>query len=194
MKSRCNTFIRRNSLYHVNNSCPIRPQIRSKFMVSSMSRVAATAWGFATATLLAGCSAPNTPVTGTVTVDARPVRAGQLTFVGGPKGEKYITVIGFDGKYTIELPAGEYKVGVEGDGGQTAAAKMAKVPVPAPPKGVPVMKDPTGQVPGEGVNMAKESQNPVVVPMKYRPAESSGFGVTVPTKGGSYDIAMKSQN
>jgi hypothetical protein len=145
--------------------------------------------------LLSGCGQPTKmPFTGKVTVDDRPVRSGQLTFVGGSAGEKHLTVIGFDGRYSIELPPGEYKVGVEGGGAQTDAAKMAHVPVPKAPKDIPsVMKDPTGNVGGTGVDMAKEMQNAVVVPMKYRSPESSGFAVTVTGRGETYDIVMKSK-
>jgi hypothetical protein len=164
-------------------------------MRNSASRLAATVVSLVVAVLLSGCGqTTKAPITGKVTVDDRPVRSGLLTFVGGSAGEKHLTVIGFDGRYTIDLPPGEYKVGVEAGDGQPGAAKMGNVPVPKAPKDIPsVMKDPTGHVGGTGVDMAKEMQNPVVVPMKYRSPESSGFAVTVTGRGDTYDIVMKSK-
>jgi hypothetical protein len=163
-------------------------------MGKSAGRVAATALSFAAVVLLNGCGQnAKGPVTGKVTVDDRPVRSGQLTFIGGPTDAKQVIVIGFDGKYTIELPPGEYKVGVEGGTGQSDAARMAHVPIPKAPKDVPVMKDPSGLVGGETVDLAKEMKNPVVVPMRYRPPESSGFKVTVPAGGVAFNIPMTSK-
>jgi hypothetical protein len=164
-------------------------------MRNNASRLAATVVSLVVTVVLGGCGqTTKAPVTGKVTVDDRPVRSGQLTFVGGSAGEKHLIMIGFDGRYTIDLPPGEYKVGVEGGGGQSDAGKMAHVPVPKAPKDIPsVMKDPTGHVAGTGVDMAKEMQNPVVVPMKYRSPESSGFAVTVTGRGETYDVVMKSK-
>jgi len=162
-------------------------------MTSCAVRLPATVACFAAALLFSGCGAtrPN-PVTGKVTVDDRPVRSGQVTFVGGPDGQKHTTIIGYDGRYSIEVPPGEYKVGVEGGSGPPGA-KMAHIPPPTMPKGLPPMKDPTGAVAGTGVDVAKEQQNPVVVPMKYRAPESSGFSFTVTGSGGTFDLPMKSK-
>jgi hypothetical protein len=164
-------------------------------MITSAGRLAAAVAGVIAVVSLSGCGeSGKAPITGKVTVDDRPVRAGQLTFVGGPEKEKHVTVIGYDGKYSIILPPGEYKVGVEGGALQPTAGKMAHVPAPKAPKDLPAMKDPTGNVGGQGVDAAKESENPVVVPMKYRAPESSGFTVTVTGKSETFDIPMKSKS
>ncbi len=153
---------------------------------------ATTLASVAATTLLAGCGGPAQirPVTGKVTVDDRPVRAGQLVFVGGPEKQKHVTVIGYDGRYSISLPAGEYKVGVEPAAGPSP---MAKMNTPKRPKDMPAMHDPTGQVKGEGVDAAKEAEHPVTIPMKYRAPESSGFLINVTGSGGSLDLPMKSK-
>jgi hypothetical protein len=160
-------------------------------MGRNAGRLAAAALSVMVAVPLSGCGKGKGPVTGTVTVDNRPIRSGQLTFLGAD-GTRHPTTIGFNGTYTIELPPGDYKVGVEG-GGQSNAAKMARVPIPKAPTGMPPMKDPTGQVGGEPVDLAKEMQNPVVVPMRYRAPESSGLKVTTTGDGDTFDIPMKSK-
>lgn len=145
------------------------------------------------ATLLAGCGQPAKGiVTGKVTVDDRPVRSGQLTFVGGPDGGKTFTIIGLDGRYNIDLKPGDYKVAVE-LAQQPAMMPGVSTGPPKAPKDAPVMKDPTGNVSADPVDMAKEAKNPVVVPPKYRAPETSGLTVTVPAKGITFDIPMKSK-
>jgi hypothetical protein len=148
--------------------------------------------------LLSGCGKGKGLVTGKVTVDDRPVRSGQLTFVSASDGTKYPTTIGFDGRYSIELPTGDYKIGVEAGGGPPSIMMKGmkgapKAEPPKAPKGLPAMKDPTGEVKGEGVDMAKEAKNPIVIPMRYRPPESSGFKVTVTGNGDTLDIPMQSK-
>ena len=164
-------------------------------MVNAMRRLTATALMFLAATaLLTGCgsSRKGPPVTGVVTVDTRPVRSGQVTFVGGPKGEKSIAAIGFDGRYTIDLPPGDYKVGVEGGNLQSAAGQMAHVPTPKAPKEAASMKD--HAEPGAApVDLSAEAKNPVIVPMKYRAPDSSTLSVTVPAAGTTFDIPLKSK-
>jgi hypothetical protein len=159
-------------------------------MANSAGR-AAVALGVVAAVFLSGCGQGKAPVTGKVTLDTRPVRAGQLTFVG-PDGTKHVTVIGFDGRYTIEVPPGEYKVAVEPPG-KSQMAKMVGMPKVGPPKApkeLSPMKDPTGQLSGEGVDLAKESQNPVVIPMRYRAPDSSGLKFTVTGSDDKFDIPM----
>jgi hypothetical protein len=160
-----------------------------------VGRLAGAALSVAVAVLLSGCGKGKGLVTGKVTVDDRPVRTGLLTFVSTSDGTKYPTTIGFDGRYSIELPAGDYKVGVEAASGQAAIMmKGAGVSTaPKAPKGLPAMKDPTGEVKGEGVDLAKEAKNPVIIPMRYRPPESSGFKITVTGSGDTLDIPMKSK-
>jgi hypothetical protein len=166
-----------------------------------VGRLAGAALSAAVAVLLSGCGKGKGLVTGKVTVDDRPVRSGQLTFVSASDGTKYPTAIGFDGRYSIELPPGDYKVGVEGGGGPPASmmkgmGMMKGAPTfgpPKMPKGLSAMKDPTGEVKGEGVDMEKEAKKPLLVPMRYRPPESSGFKLTVTGNGDTLDIPMKSK-
>jgi hypothetical protein len=165
-----------------------------------VGRLAGAALSVAVAVLLSGCGKGKGLVTGKVTVDDRPVRSGELTFVSSD-GTKYPTAIGFDGRYSIELPTGDYNVGVGSGSGPSAVMMkgmkgMKGAPMTTPPtapKGLPAMKDPTGEVKGEGVDMAKEAKKPVVIPLRYRPPESSGFKVTVTGSGDTLDIPMKSK-
>jgi len=148
----------------------------------------------AVAVLLSGCGKGKAPVAGKVTVDNRTVRSGQVTFVGSD-GTKHVTLIGFDGRYSIELPSGEYKVGVgPADSGGTKMKMMPGAKVEGPggrPKGLGPMKDPTGQVKAESVD-PKELQNPAVIPMRYRAPESSGLKVTVSGSNETFDLPLKS--
>ena len=57
---------------------------------------------------------------------AEVVRAGQVVFVAGD-GTKHQAAIGFDGKYVVELPPGEYQAAVEppGSGGAPGMKMMS---------------------------------------------------------------------
>ena len=122
----------------------------------------------ATLTLLVGCGGPTkkvVTVTGTVTYNGTPLKAGILKFQA-PNGDYATGVIGPDGQFAItDVVPGEQKVAYVGG-----------------PVSVGSSDGTGGKAPG-----AKA----VTVPAKFADLQTSGVTVTVPDTGGAVTVELK---
>ncbi len=138
-----------------------------------------------------GCGSKFGKVKGTVTFDGKPLPAGQITFKG-PNDSKSAEIV--DGKYTIDAPLGQCKVGIQtdyllglgatpggpaGSGGpdlsqlspEEAAEKRRKMQEEG--------SDVESRTKEEESKRKKEAANYVEIPEQYYDPEMSGLTVTV---------------
>ncbi|WP_442481907.1 hypothetical protein [Aeoliella sp. SH292] len=91
------------------------------------------------ATLIAiGCNSgpPTTLVSGTVTVDAKPVGPCAVSFYPSGSSRPLATMTQGEGRYQLSLPQGEYKIVVQTSAQLPAGWKEGDT-IPAPPVPVP---------------------------------------------------------
>jgi hypothetical protein len=120
--------------------------------------------------LAGGCGSGLAPVSGTVTLDGKPLTKGNVCFIPAASGPSAYGTISSDGTYQLQtgvatgLAPGEYRVTV---------ASAAEIPAPTPqnPEPVPVS----------------------LLPPKYASAETSGLKFTVTSSGGKFDIPLTSK-
>lgn len=123
---------------------------------------------------IAGCKPTKAMVSGTVSLGGQPVTLGDITFAGSKPGEGGSTPIQPDGKYSISLPPGTYKITV-----------AATPPPGATGKG-------SGPAAPEIGNLPKEEKGTYrAIPKKYSNAETSGLSVTVTSGKTEYNITMQ---
>ena len=122
---------------------------------------------FLAALALAGCSSDGPArfaVTGKVTFQGQPVEEGQITFEDPAAGQVNSGKLGSGGSYSVELPAGDYRVSV------------------APP----LVETPgTRDSPGDMV--PKNVKN---IPKKYWVPESSRLAAKVNSSARSFDFEL----
>jgi len=118
---------------------------------------------------LAGCGGNLASVSGTVTLDDKPLETGTVTFrpvAGGPAGYGEIR----SGSYRVKtgtdsgLAPGEYQVSVMATGPAPPATPQNPEPIP-----------------------------PSLIPDKYASPQTSGLKFTVSPSGGTFNIELKSQ-
>jgi hypothetical protein len=105
-------------------------------------------------------------VTGKVTHQGQPVENGTIQFENPPAGQSNSSPLGSGGAYSLEVPAGEYKVTI-----------------------IP----PTIMTKGTGDSPPDEIPDPNVknIPKKYRVIESSGLTAQVDKDKRSFDFELK---
>lgn len=123
------------------------------------------------AVLLGGCGKSGlVSVSGTVTLDGKPLQTGSVSFQPVGEGPMGYGTIRSDGTYTVYtgtqegLPPGEYRVTV-----------VATGPMPEP---TPQNPEPLPQS---------------LIPLKYGSAKTSGLTFTAGSSQGRFDIALTSQ-
>jgi hypothetical protein len=123
----------------------------------------------------AGCGGASlAPVTGTVTLDGKPLERGTVTFLPVQDGQIGYGSIQPDGRYTVETGTGAARA----KGLATGEYRVAVVATGDPPK-----TDPRGP----------EQPPPLLVPAKYTQADTSGLRYTVAPAGGKFPIALQSK-
>ena len=119
--------------------------------------------------LCAGCSGSNAKprykVTGKVTYQSQPVEEGTITFEDPSAGEANSSPLASGGAYTVELPAGQYKVSI------SPPLVETKGTADSPPDLVP-----------------KKVNN---IPKKYWVQESSGLSAEVTKDKHAADFDLK---
>jgi hypothetical protein len=122
------------------------------------------------ALFLVGCmgdgAAARYTVTGKVTHQGQPVEKGTIQFENPTAGQSNSSPLGPGGVYSLDVPAGEYKVSV------SPPTVMAKGTGDSPPDEIP---DP----------------NVKNIPKKYRVVESSGLTAQVDKDKRSFDFELK---
>jgi hypothetical protein len=91
-----------------------RHQAKAAMLASGFSKSGLTAAGFALA-FCAGCGSggpPTYPVSGTVMFAGKPVPTGAVMFFPNDGGPQTHGVIGADGHYAVEVPAGNHRVAI----------------------------------------------------------------------------------
>lgn len=131
---------------------------------------------------LVGCSAGERlgPVSGTVTLDGQPVRAGVVTFVAADQSNTASAEITPEGTYTIpDAPTGDVVVCVK-----TRDHEFVRGPGSGPP-------DPAA---GSGGIKTSQKKNPLFVrtPDRYEDATKTDLKATLPKTGerATFDIKM----
>ena len=137
-------------------------------------------YGLALLALLAltGCGGTKTGmVSGTVTLDGKPVPTATVSFIAAD-GKAYTGISGDDGAYTVDkVPVGAAKITVF----TTKPMKSMG--------GMPGVKGGTANMPG----MSAPSAAHVDVPESYNKADSSGLTYTVTSGQQTYPIELKSK-
>lgn len=133
------SFLRPFSIARPSAGEPRQPKVRQPDWLSSTSRRRAWLWllgAMCLSVTAAGCGSGDSlnrkAISGTVTVDGRPVPNGSVSFeplmAGGVGSGAVIT----EGKYTIEkkdgLPPGKYRVRITGDEGVVFGVSEGKMP------------------------------------------------------------------
>lgn len=133
----------------------------------------------------AGCSgeAKLGPVSGSVTVDGKPVTAGIVTFVAADRSNSASAPITPEGTYAIaDAPTGEVVISV-----RTRDAEFILGPGAGPPVKDPALMGSAGYTPSQ-------KKNPLYVrtPDRYEDVTKSDLRVTIPKTGGKFvhDIQM----
>lgn len=113
-----------------------------------------------------GCGGPTTyPIEGVVTFDGKPVPTGWVSFLS-EANERNTAEIGGDGRYLIDLPAGEHRVGISAPREQTTVA--------------------------EGINQFTQKIPPPYVPHNYADPKQTGIVVSVQEGGeNKFDLKLK---
>jgi len=125
-------------------------------------------WLAAAAVVAAGCSADGPArytVTGKVTFQGQAVEEGDITFEDVAAGQVNSAKLGSGGRYSVELPAGDFRVSVSPPLVETKAGPNS------PPDMVP-----------------KNVQN---IPKKYRVGETSQLSAKVAPGSRSFDFELK---
>lgn len=152
-----------------------------------------------------GCGGGKGTVTGTVTLDDKPLSVGTIAFQPA-KGNAVSAPIK-DGKYTVEgVPTGEARVTVDTKaveqqlkppdrGGQAPPQSMAPPPGMKMPPEAQKYFDERKQAANANQDAAKElRKNFRKVPEKYGKADTSGLTFKVQSgKGNTFDVPLKSQ-
>jgi hypothetical protein len=152
-----------------------------------------------------GCGGSKSTVTGDVTLDGKPLPMGNITFVPAKGGTGGGGEPIKDGKYTIKVVPGDYKVTVETDSiGQRM--QELKQQVAGPGRDVTAgmsdadkkrMKTEMGGHQMEGADELKTKLKELQdgykpIPPRYRDANTSGFSVTV-TGNQEFSVPLKSK-
>jgi hypothetical protein len=138
-----------------------------------------------------GCGSKAGKVRGTVNFDGRPLPAGQITFKG--QNESKVAEI-IDGKYTIDAPLGQCKVGIQtdyllglgsapGGGGASGGPDFSQLSPEERREKEAKMRDEGADVLGrtkeEEAKRKKDAANYVEIPESYNDPEMSGLSITV---------------
>lgn len=134
---------------------------------------------------VAGCSSevPLAPVSGSVTLDGKPVTAGIITITASDHSNSASAEITPDGKYAIaDAPTGEVLIAV-----RTSDHEFILGPGAGPPQ-----RDPS--VAGSGAYQPSQKKNPryVRTPDRYADLTQSGLRATIPKTGKPFvhDVQM----
>jgi hypothetical protein len=118
--------------------------------------------------LVAGCGEPTGTLSGTITIEGKPLNCGYVLFQAS-EGSVESTEIQPDGTYSIEgLPLGSANIAIN---------------VPAPPTPGP---DGVSADPPEAFEV-----DPVQIPEKYGAVETSGLTLDVTKGAQTHDIALE---
>ncbi len=148
------------------------------------------------ALVLAGCGRPTGSVTGKVTYQGKPLKAGNVAFVTADGGRSFASGLTPEGTYTVpDLLGGEYKVCVETNSFKPPAPTGSAPVVPkgaktGPPPGANI---PEGYTPSDPAAMAAAGMSKKYVPIPPKYAEPGTTDLTYTFKGGSetFDIELK---
>jgi len=137
---------------------------------------------------LSGCGPGTATVSGKVTIDGKPLKAGNLTFIPSAAGKQSRGMtINENGEYKLEhVPVGPVTICVETESLNPAGKRMP--PAYKPPAG---QKAPEGF--GSGDSAAEAAKRYVPIPKKYAEKDTSGLTYEVKSGSQEYDIELKSK-
>lgn len=168
---------------------------------------------FALAALIAGCARPVGSVSGTVTYNGKPLKAGSVVFVSTDGGQSHSAGLDENGAYSVaKITGGNYKVtvdtsylapqntsgpagmygmkGMKGAPGPTGPPTIPKGAKSAPPAGADV---PEGYAPSDPAAMANASKGKLYtkIPEKYK--DEASTDLLFEAKGGdqTFNIDLK---
>jgi hypothetical protein len=140
--------------------------------------------------LMAGCGRPRGHLSGQVLYRNQPLPGGWVTFRPADPAENTVTaLIGPDGRYEADLPAGDVAIGV--DNRELAPPPAPLGPIVPPGAQLPPEAQPKGGAAGAPKNdREKPPGNYVAIPEKYYNADTSGLHYTVKKGSDTYQIEL----